>query len=198
MWKNIEKSKEVLILEKQLKQNNLNIRIESRELASKKWDVYMSLYNEEGVKHVAKFHTKSKSNALDIVRLLKSRANYPSIVSNIDKLKGFDEREAKFVNNMRRLSKDFNVEKWEVNVIDNKHSNYVYVFFDETLKCDIVLHEEYMPFQDDIIKELENILALYSPIKFNVFFYRGHIEETKEQKSEEESESQIDINLEIR
>lgn len=170
-WKQIAKSKDLIIFEKVLK--NYKFKIEARK-NNNIWEIYKTKIQGETSKLLLQFKvTDEELN--EIIKNLKR---------NIKIEKGFINKPINLIVKLKRVFKDEFTEKWEIS-INNDDKNFVLINFENDLYADIILNKYYKPYEAKILNEIKNSLAFYelsNNIYIKIYYYENSISYDEEKE----------------
>lgn len=171
-WKKVAESNEIIVFEKKLK--TYKLKIEARK-NSYGWEVFKTKVNGSSSSLISEHILDTKNEAIQLIDKLKKDTNTNSISK-------------KTSISMMRVYKEEFVEKWYFTVNDNPIRNFLIAKFDNTIRVDIVMHEKYRLYEDDIISQVEKSLGLKElgeSSVFEIYYFKRAIKnrENKSQKS---------------
>jgi hypothetical protein len=167
-WQKLSETDDLISIEKETSYN-YKIRIEGR-LNKSTWQIFKTYFTNQEVSFVEEYTTETRPEALNIISALKKERDLmPSEIKNIKKLLG-----EKLALKMERAYKEYEVEKWNFSINDEKMVNFATIRYCEYINVDIVLHEKYRYLERKIIEEVVNVLGLKEfglDICKNVYFF---------------------------
>ena len=140
------------------------------------WDVYHTFFSKDNHNYTEEFTTTTREDAEKLVLKLKDKR----VLADQDIYELKLKRSKRLRLDIKRLYKDYNVEKWGFVIDKDVFENIVYVREGEPLVVDIILHESYKAKEERIVRELHKILGLgesESPLKQSLFYYAKRKEE---------------------
>ncbi len=176
-WKKIAESNDLIVFEKKLKKYRL--KIEARK-TSFGWEVFKTKLAGTSSSLISEHVLDNKKQALQMINKLKKESK----IRNIKKSANIS---------LMRVYKEDLIEKWYFHVNNHKTKNFLIAKFDTAIKVDIVLHEDYRLYEDDIISQVETSLGLKelgdSSI-FEIYYFKRSI---KNREKASETKNLIDI-----
>ena len=171
-WKKIAESKEIIVFEKKLK--NFKLKIEARK-NSYGWEVFKTKVNGNSSSLISEYILDTKTEAIQLIDKLKKDKKITEISKNA-------------TISMMRVYKEEYVEKWFFTVNNNDIKNFLVVKYDNNIKVDIVMHEKYRLYEDDVIFQIEKSLGLKDlgeSSVFEIYYFKRNTKnrENKGQKS---------------
>ncbi|MBT3720570.1 hypothetical protein HN789_00615 [archaeon] len=154
-WKKIAESNDLIVLEKQFKKHKL--KIEARK-NSYGWEVFRTKVNGASSSLISEHILDTKKEAIQLIDKLKKET----------KIKVKEIQKTAEISLMRVYKEEF-VEKWYFIVNDGKIKNFLVVKYDNNIKVDIVMHELYRLYEDEIISQIEKSLGLKELGESSVF-----------------------------
>ncbi|MEM3373649.1 MAG: hypothetical protein QXE31_00360 [Candidatus Woesearchaeota archaeon] len=146
-WKQIAKSNDLIIFEKNLK--NYKIKIEARK-TNDYWEIFKTKIKGESSTLISQY--KVSNNELnDILKKLKKNKQEVNEEINF--------RPEKIFISLKRIFKEEFTEKWEFKIL-NEDKNFILLHFEDALEVDIVLNKKYKPYENQILNQLRDNLGL--------------------------------------
>jgi hypothetical protein len=177
VWKKLLDNKELIAYEKSTRK--ARIRIEAR-FKNQRWRIYKT-YNfkkgEERVSHVKEYIATTTEEARQLLTELRKE----------DELQLKDIRKQKLDLGLRRCYKEDYVEKWKFTIDNFSQDNFVFLRFEEQVKLDIVLHENYNHLERAILEKLIYALGLKdmsNKIRYDFFYFKRHSAKRRVYKEE--------------
>ncbi len=166
MWNEIIHTHDLLCFEQ--KYEGLTVRIEARKTEREQWDIFRTYYDGDSLHYTEPYHVTTRDKAEALVHSLMD-----------EKLLSADQIRKLHVDSQRRLSlkvkrvfKEYSVEKWYLYVNGVKQRNLVYVHDGESIELDFVLHEQFRFLESKIIKKLIRTLGYQSyECTSHVYYY---------------------------
>lgn len=154
-WKIVSNTHDLILLEK--KGKNRSIRIEARLNKDKSWNIYKIYFDNnsknKATNFVEEYNAQNSAEARRLVDSLKSGKELT--ISEIQKIKS----EKRFVR-IRRQFNEFNVEKWKIQYNKDLRAGFLIARYSDPISIDIVLNEQYKPFEQSILNEISLTLGL--------------------------------------
>jgi hypothetical protein len=154
MWRKLTETDDLISLEKQ-SSFNYRIRIEARYSKSV-WQIFKTYFNDREVSFVEEYSTETKPEAMSVIRALqKERDLSPGEIKQIKKILG-----KRLTLKIERAFKEYEVEKWNFSINEDKMVNFATVRYSEKIQIDIIMHEKYRYLERKILEEIVNVLGL--------------------------------------
>ncbi len=172
MWKLLVNSQEIISFEK--RKRNLNIRIEARKNSRNRWEVFKTYNYKNHYNVVKEYKTVNRNDAERLVHQLKEERDL-----SVPEIMRIKEMEAQPLNlDMKRVYKEYEVEKWEFTLFKHDERNVVIVRFADALMLDLVLHMRYKNVAERVVKEIVKMLGaeeLGIDVLQDIFFYEQNV-----------------------
>ena len=175
MWEKTIDTKDVISYE--FHNDRLRSIIEAR--FNKKdscWDIFHTSFSKDNRNITQEFTASTKDNAEKLILTLRDKQILKD--NEIDTL-SLKQGEKIFLS-MKRVFKDYNVEKWVFFVGRDNFENILYLHDAELLEFDMILHDSYKDREDRIVRELYKTLGLHNldvDLKQHIFYYVKRKEE---------------------
>ena len=171
-WKKIFNNPDLISFEK--KNKGHNIRIEARANNDRSWDIYKTYFDKNESKFTEGYKARNKGEALQLIGSLKNEKDLKK--KDIESIKRNKKNIKKFIS-IRRLYNEINVEKWAVNISNEKNSGILIIRYNDPVEIDLIMHEKHKYFESRIIDEIKNTLGLKSmdeKVVQNIYYFNKH------------------------
>jgi len=157
-WKILSDTPDLKLLEK--KKRDLNIRIEARITAERKWSIYKIYFGKSMPNLVEEYHAQTDSEAQELIISLKKKELTLEQIREMQKTQIL----------LRREFNEVNVEKWSVTV-NRLPAGVIFVRYYDPIAIDILLDERYAPLESSILKETYTTLGIEGEGKDQTIYY---------------------------
>ena len=175
MWKKTIDTPEIISYE--LVDKGLRSIIEARYNADDKcWDIFHTFFSKDNKNYTEAFTTTTKDEAEKLLAALQDK----KLLSDKEVADLSIEHHRKINLEVKRLYKDYNVEKWAFFVNGESFENVIYIRDHEMLIVDIILYDSYKTKEAALLQALYKILGLYeldTDVKQTVFYYNRRKED---------------------
>ncbi|MBN2458340.1 hypothetical protein JXB31_04385 [Candidatus Woesearchaeota archaeon] len=193
MWKKIEESQDLICYEKRSK--SFMIRIEAR-LEKNKWKIFKRYINEEGLDHIENFESDTRADADRLIKSIMSKN-----LTKKDIIKATIEKSRDINLEIRRIFREYAIEKWEFSVRPDKEKNIIFIRTEDSIEIDIIINSRYRSCEGRIISELMKILSVNEDdaieTTINIFYYEDRTQKKKKQPKNKLIMGKIEIGYDI-
>jgi len=167
-WKKIAENDDLLSYERA--QNGVLARIEARKTFNDVWTIFKTYCSETALAYTEEYHAETRVQALQLIasiqreRLLSQKEVQQKRLAQAKRM-GLK---------VKRIFKDYNVEKWHFAVANEQYQNVVYVRDGDVNDVSIILHEKYKPVEGSILQELRTVLGFETSdidVRQEVYYY---------------------------
>jgi hypothetical protein len=191
MWKKIAESTDLISFENRAKR--LTVRLEARLNPDNSWVIFKRYFNNEGISYTEEYHANSKDEAYYLIDALKNK-----LLDRQEIEEARQSRKKGIKIAVRRTFKEYNIEKWEFSVDRDEFINFIYIRFEDKIGIDIVIHERYKLWEEQILAEVNAIFGLESTdvdIGLNIIFYSERFNKTHKGKRGEVFIGRIEMGI---
>lgn len=167
-WKKIAENQDIISYEKAF--NGVLVRIEARKTMNDVWAIFKTYCDDAGLVYTEEYHAGTRDQALQLVYSMQKE----KVLSRKEVQQRRLQQARKTIVKVKRLFKDYNVEKWSFAVANEAYQNVVYVRDADVSDVSIILHEKYKPIEANILQELRAILGFDTTdfdVRQEVFYY---------------------------
>jgi hypothetical protein len=191
MWKKIAESHDLMSFENRAK--SMTIRLEARMNQDMTWVIFKRYFNNEGISYTEEYHANSRDEAHYMLETLKSR-----LMDRQGVEQAAQNRKKGIKLSVRRTFKEYNIEKWDFSVDNDDFINFLYIRFEDKIAVDLVLHERYKLWEEQILGEISAIFGFESldiDLGLNIIYYSERFSKSKKGKKGELFIGRIEMGL---
>jgi len=180
-WKLIADTIDLITYETSL--NGLAVRIEARKREDNSWIIFKTYLDQKYVGFTEEYNAKTRNEAKHIIAVLQKEKILTK--DEIDNRRLYHAKKAKI--HVKRIFKDYNVEKWVFSVNGSDYENTLFIRDGDIIEATIIMPEINRSLEINIINELHAILGLKISdfdLKQEIYYYTTRSDDYIKSKKE--------------
>ncbi len=165
-WKKVAESKELIILEKELK--DYKIKIEARKIDDSSWEVFKTKVNGESSSLISEYNLDTEHQVKKVIEKLMKDDISKTQIRTPQKTNSLEI-------SLKRIYKEEYIEKWFFFIGNDNIKNFLVAKFDNNITVDVVMHEKYRHYEKSILSYIEEKLGLKElgeTISHDIYYFK--------------------------